>query len=423
MLFALSAWAQDTGRITGSVRIDRSDAPVAGVNVVVVGTLYGAVTDEGGQFVVDAVPSGSYVVAINALGYRPAQRSVNVEAGSEVMVDFRLQPPEAQLDEATAEGGRRDLWPRAIVETRRIREVNAQDTGGLLRLLPGSGAMRGNGSGLQPHVRGLWEPQMGIVVDGAPFAPGSPYGIGSPLDVVDPTSIESIEVVQGPYALTWGAGMLSAIRVISRGSDPSPGPLASVQGAYTSNLGVLEGIGAVSGVAAGVGFRLFGALRTGNDYADGSGEEFAADYRSINMGGRLGYDVSPAARLSVTGGYQDQREVETPGRILDLDDSQAVHLAARFQQAYATGVVRGLDARVSWNHLHQRVTYEDRALPDQRSYAVGTAHNQLGGRLAAQMLAVGRWPLEVGSDVDYTRQEALREGSGDNVILPEKGIV
>lgn len=417
LLVVQGAWGQEAGRITGSVRIDRTDAPVVGVNVVVVGTLYGAVTDERGAFVVDAVPPGRYVVAINALGYRPAQQSVNVEAGGTVVVDFRLQPPEAQLDAIITQAVGRALGPHALVETRRIREVNALDTGGLLRLLPGSGAMRGNAFGLQPRIRGLWEPQIGIVVDGAPFAPGSPYGMGTPLDLVDPASIETIDVVQGPYALTWGPGMLSAIQITSRGSDPSPGPLASAQGAYTSNLGVLEGIGAVSGVAAGVGFRGFGALRAGNDYDDGSGAALRADYRSINMGGLLGYDVGPAARLSMTGGYQDQRGVDTPGRIFDLDNSQAAHLAARFQQAFSTGVVRGLDGRVSWNHLAQRVTDEGRDVLPQRTVVDGT-HSQLGARLAAQMLAVGRWPMEVGGDVNHTTQAARQAAPGNDVFLP-----
>ena len=85
LLAAGAVQAQEPGRIAGTVAEARRGQPLGGVTVVVVGTLYAAVTDAEGQFMLGPMPPGAYAVEVNALGFQVERRDVNVAAGAEAI--------------------------------------------------------------------------------------------------------------------------------------------------------------------------------------------------------------------------------------------------------------------------------------------------------------------------------------------------
>ncbi len=69
--------AQSTGRITGVVTDSATDRPVSDVQVLVVGTRIGAITDAEGRYTINAAPTGTRTIEARRIGYR-ATRVVNV---------------------------------------------------------------------------------------------------------------------------------------------------------------------------------------------------------------------------------------------------------------------------------------------------------------------------------------------------------
>ncbi len=76
------AIGQQTGRIEGRVVKDVDGEPVAGVNVIVVGTGIGTVTGTDGSFVLARVPAGQQELIFRWLGYRQQRLSLTVRAGA-----------------------------------------------------------------------------------------------------------------------------------------------------------------------------------------------------------------------------------------------------------------------------------------------------------------------------------------------------
>src|SRR5690606_25144977 len=77
--------AQQVGTITGEVTTEAGQ-PLPGVQVVIVGTQRGTLTNASGAFLLANVPAGPQAVEVRALGYRSQTQTVNVAAGSSASV-------------------------------------------------------------------------------------------------------------------------------------------------------------------------------------------------------------------------------------------------------------------------------------------------------------------------------------------------
>jgi hypothetical protein len=87
------AYAQETtGNIQGTVK-DPSGAVVPGATVTITGSQrsYNATTNEGGEYNVNQLPPGRYVVTATATGFGSVKREdVPVELGRTLQVNFDL---------------------------------------------------------------------------------------------------------------------------------------------------------------------------------------------------------------------------------------------------------------------------------------------------------------------------------------------
>ncbi|MFL5535352.1 MAG: von Willebrand factor type A domain-containing protein [Gemmatimonadales bacterium] len=89
-----------TGRITGHIQ-NQGGAPLANVQIFVVGTALNGLTDAKGAYVIPAVPEGSVQLRAAFIGYKSAEATVLVRAGRTTTHDFTLEATAAQLQELT----------------------------------------------------------------------------------------------------------------------------------------------------------------------------------------------------------------------------------------------------------------------------------------------------------------------------------
>ena len=64
-------------------------------------------------------------------------------------------------------------------------------------------------------------------------------------------------------------------------------------------------------------FNIFAEYREGGDYEAGDGSEIPGDYRSTDTRWSVGFKLGERGRLDYSGGYQEQRDLDYPGRLLD----------------------------------------------------------------------------------------------------------
>src|SRR5207302_6439973 len=78
-----------TGKVEGTVS-DQAGAPVANAQVFVVGTSFGAVTNDKGYYFINNVPVGTYSMRAQFIGYAPSEvRAVRVLGGPTLTVPIK----------------------------------------------------------------------------------------------------------------------------------------------------------------------------------------------------------------------------------------------------------------------------------------------------------------------------------------------
>lgn len=210
--------------ITGSVVDAASHQPIGSVQLTVVGTTLGTVTDAQGRYRLVGVPAGSAVVRARRIGYGSAEKTVNLRDGETATLDFTLGAAVTALDAVVVTGTAGGTQMRAIGNTVdkldiakeaqsspavNVQQLLGQKSPGVL-ILPTPGMV---GTGSAVRIRGAASLSLtnqpivyvdGVRVDnnpaGGPAIRNGRYA--SRLNDFNPEDIESMEIIKGPAAAT-----------------------------------------------------------------------------------------------------------------------------------------------------------------------------------------------------------------------------
>jgi iron complex outermembrane recepter protein len=387
----------------------------------------GGLTDDAGRVLLGPVPAGMARVVVRRIGYGEVQREVQITDGDTLRVGIALTAEASTLGTINVIALRGDLTPETRVDRERLAALAPHDAGDVLRQVAGADAVRRGGLALDPVVRGLRDTQLGVYVDAARTLPGGPAGMDTPLSHVDPAHIQTMEVISGPYALTWGAGNLSAIRVTT---NPLPGPAsgalrARLTSGYDSNLDAREVAGSIQG-ALGEGrlrYNASGAWRDGGDYTSGSGSAIQSAFRSSEGRLRLGASTSANGTLMVLGSVQAQRDIDYPGRPLDAAYFDSYHLQAEWSllrpatRDVTAWALRDVDLMAYIYDVDHLMDNDDKptALPDPQrmppfplAIATRSGVRVHGARVTARWVAPRGWEFEAGGDIYDADHDADR---------------
>ena len=410
--------AQGAGAVAGSVT-DVQGLALPGATVVLSTSrgvfVASAVTDRIGAFSFPDVPAGEYRLAARLLGFASyespisvggvlASRSITLEVGSfaqEVRVTALM--PELATELVT---------PASEIE-RRV----AQDLAQSLRSHAGVTSLRRGAINLDPSVRGLYAEQIAVFVDGTRTFAAGPARMDSALSHISPHALQSLRVVRGPYALTWGAGTLSAIQAET--FKPAFGGGAFRLGGragynYGSNGGASDGFASLHGSSDRVRFTFQHNTRIGSDYADGNGHTVQGDYESFDTRWDVGARLGGETLLEYSGGFQQQNGIDYPGRILDATFFETQSHALAFSHTPEAGALTEMAAQAYVNlkdHLMNNdskptaMRNHDRTPPFPIRVHLPASADTIGGRFHAALEA-GPLRYKLGVDAYRLRQDA-----------------
>jgi len=221
--FNLKAQTQVDGKVIDS----QTKAPLAGANIRVLGTIYGASTDYDGNFKISRLPPGKYSIQVSMIGYRiQLKKDIFVEYNKITLVNFELPETAISFDPIVVTAGktkqRLDQVPvsLSVISAEDIKQRNPPDLIGALETTPGIHFV-----GNQINIRGSTGYAFGagnkvlLLLDGVPIHASDTGEIN--WDALPPLDIEQIEVLKGAGSSLWGAAALGGVvNIITR--SPSP---------------------------------------------------------------------------------------------------------------------------------------------------------------------------------------------------------
>jgi TonB-linked SusC/RagA family outer membrane protein len=240
--------AQGVGTIEGTVIDAGSKRPLGGVQVNIIGTLTGGISNPAGVFRIVNVAAGARQVRARVIGYGAVVKTVNVVDGQAARVTFELSQAALELSAVVTTGtGGSQVEARKLGTT--VASISAPQSAPItsfsdvlggrepgVQLLPSSGVA---GEGARIRIRGnasLSQSNEPIVyIDGVRIDNGGGFGNGyvgtggggrpSRLDDIDPGSIEKVEILKGASAATlYGTEASNGVILITtkKGSTSAP---------------------------------------------------------------------------------------------------------------------------------------------------------------------------------------------------------
>ena len=403
-----------TGTVTDAQALALPGAAVV-VHTTGGGFVASAIADREGAFELPDLAPGDYVLRVTLLGFTPHEAPLRL-GGEDVDLPVTLEVG-AFSQEVTVSALMPEVATEFVVAAPEIERRGAQDLAQSLRSHAGVTSLRRGAINLDPSVRGLYAEQIGVFVDGTRTFAAGPARMDSGLSHVSPHALQALRVVRGPYALTWGAGTLSAIRAETFKPAFSGGGLELGGRAgynYGANGGASDAFASLHGSSDRIRFGVQHNTRTGNDYRDGNGARVEGDYESFDTRWVTGFRIGSQSLFEYSGGLQRQNDIDYPGRILDATFFETQSHAVEFSHQAGGGILQELAGQVYLNDKRHLMNNDNkptavrdphRTPPFAIRVDLPASARTLGGRFHA---ALGGGPLryKVGFDAYRLQQDA-----------------
>lgn len=223
ILFGFSCFAQNT--VTGT--ITSGGTPLAFANVYIEKLKKGAITDENGTYLLEAVPNGEHIISASFAGYKKETKTVKCN-NIYFVLDFDLKS-DGSLDEIVISGTLKPVLrmespvPVAVYTPTFLKKNPTPSVFDALQTV----------NGVRPqlncnvcntgdiHINGLEGPYTLVLIDGMPIVSGlsTVYGLsGIPNSIID-----QIEILKGPASSLYGSEAVGGlINVITKLPEYAP---------------------------------------------------------------------------------------------------------------------------------------------------------------------------------------------------------
>ena len=224
-----------SGKIAGKITDATTSEELPFVNVIVMGTNFGAATDLEGNYFILNIPPGTYSVKASAIGYNSITvQNIKVASGFTSTENFALQSATLELKEEVVVIAQKPLIQKdltastSVVGEDMISQLPVTDLGDVLQLQAGFVS-----SGGDFHIRGGRAGQVAYQIDGVTLTDG--YD-GSTVINVNANAVQELQVISGAFNAEYGQAMSGIINIVTKdGDNELKGNIQTYVGDYVSS--------------------------------------------------------------------------------------------------------------------------------------------------------------------------------------------
>lgn len=237
VLLGTTAFAQETGSISGTVTDKEDGTTLPGVNVVIKGSTSGAATDPNGKYTISGLRPGTYTLQVSYIGYeRTLLTGIRVEANETTQLDIAIKQEVLSAEGEVTVIGEAPIFDveksqsSTTVSKQDIEATPIQKIEDLVGLQAG---VTKDPTGL--YIKGGRANETGYVVDGV-SAQDPLAGTGFGLDI-GTNSLKSVEVITGGLGAQYGDVTSGVVNVTTpEGGDTYEGTFTHQRDNFGRNV-------------------------------------------------------------------------------------------------------------------------------------------------------------------------------------------
>lgn len=297
LAISLGSFAADSkNTLQGKVYDASSHQPLIGATIYIPELRMGTVTGNDGSFMLKNLPSGSYLVQVQYVGYRTSSGTVRVQG--ETQHNFSLSASVIEQDEVVVTGtsmateARRSPMPIQGISVQQLKHQSYTNIINAIAKEPGVSEITTGPAISKPVIRGLGYNRVVVVNDGI-RQEGQQWGDEHGIEI-DDYNVNKVEILKGPASLMYGSDALAGvINIISNEPAPEGTVRGNIQAGYQTNSGLFGAHGSVEGTLNGLSWNAYGTRELSHDYKNKyDGYVFNSKFREANFGGMLGLNKS-----------------------------------------------------------------------------------------------------------------------------------
>ena len=285
------------GILSGTVTDKADGKPIYGAAVSIPDLKTGTSTNTKGEYTLNRLPKGIYVVQISYLGYATVTQRVDFSKTSVLNVQLKVSAIESGEVVVTgvsrATEIKRSPIPLVAVGKEYLDRRSASDNIiDKIANLPGINAVTTGPNISKPFIRGLGYNRVVTLQDGIRIE-GQQWGDEHGIEV-DQNSIDRVEIIKGPASLSYGSDAIGGVvNLISPAPVPEGKILGSVQGLYGTNQDLLNGSFRLYGNQNGLVWGTVISAKEAKDYRNQhDGRVYATGYKETDANVMVGVNKS-----------------------------------------------------------------------------------------------------------------------------------
>ena len=369
----LASYTLSQTTITGRVIDSKTDQPLSGANIVLVGADLGTTSNKEGQYQLSIAEPGEYVLRVSFIGYKEAVRNLSLGQNQKLTVNIQLRPTilrgDIVLVTATKTERRLSEIPGRVevITQEELKSLPSQKLDDVLKYSSGLNVHRTSGIfEIRPVVslRGVSGDEPGrtlVLVNGVPINK-SDTGVAN-WNRINVNNIKQVEIFKGAGSSLYGNNAMGGvINIITQT------PVEKFSGGANVSYGTYNTLSTNFNLSMRKNDKLYfdvdGFYRRSDGYID-LPDTLKTEYTvplfldEKGISAQMGFDLNPTTSVKVLYDYYDDKRGE--GEKIEEVDGKHRHFDTHFFQGKFTR--RRENSKYELNGFYQ---YENYLRVDER---------------------------------------------------------